>query len=295
MNRTFDEVEAEWRVRLGMLPNTVRQRLVSRQVAAQLPDHPARVLDVGCGQGTQALRLAELGHTVTGVDYSPTMLADFERALAAGPAQIRDRIRLIHGDARHLADLFAPASFDVVCCHGLLMYLPNPAPVLSGISRVLVPGGLLSLLVRNADALALNPGLRGDWAAAQAALDATRYLNRLGMDARADRLDDLTAQLDHAGLDLQWWYGVLVFCEHAAMEATVPPEPDLAAIVACEEETGRTDPYRRIAALLHLIARRADRRQMNVVPDTRTASGTPGRSRRRLSAESEALSFQGGP
>ena len=48
----------------------VRQELVARQLAAHLPAaRPARILDVGCGQGTQLLRLAWQGHQVTGLDY----------------------------------------------------------------------------------------------------------------------------------------------------------------------------------------------------------------------------------
>ena len=33
------------------------------------------------------------------------------------------------------------------------------------------------------------------------------------------------------------------------------PPPDLHTLLACEERAGRTDPYRQVAALLHLIAR----------------------------------------
>ena len=40
------------------------------------------------------------------------------------------------------------------------------------------------------------------------------------------------------------------------MESTVPAEPELAEIMACEHHAGSTDPYRGIAAMLHLIAHR---------------------------------------
>jgi 2-polyprenyl-3-methyl-5-hydroxy-6-metoxy-1,4-benzoquinol methylase len=39
-----------------------------------LPAPPARVLDVGCGTGSVAVLLAELGFTVQGIDLSPRML-----------------------------------------------------------------------------------------------------------------------------------------------------------------------------------------------------------------------------
>ncbi|GAA2151988.1 hypothetical protein [Humibacillus xanthopallidus] len=50
-----------WLQRLGNLRNVVRQEVVARQLAPHLPAPPATVLDVGAGQGTQALRLAALG------------------------------------------------------------------------------------------------------------------------------------------------------------------------------------------------------------------------------------------
>lgn len=43
---------------------------------ADLVDPPARVLDAGCGTGRIAIRLAELGYSVVGVDLDPTMLRE---------------------------------------------------------------------------------------------------------------------------------------------------------------------------------------------------------------------------
>ena len=45
-----------------------------------------------------------------------------------------------------------------------------------------------------------------------------------------------------------------IFTDIAPSDAEPPPE--LAALLDCEERAGRTDPYRRVAALLHVIARK---------------------------------------
>jgi S-adenosylmethionine-dependent methyltransferase len=255
MSGGFAAGEAEWRRRLGTLRQVVRQELVARQLAAHLPDRPPRrVLDIGCGQGTQALILARHGHAVAGLDSSARLLADFRTALDGEPAEVGDRVRLVHGDARDLAGLFAPSSFDAVLCHGVLMYLPDPAPLLDAIARVVAPGGIVSVLVRNGDALAMRPGLLGDWDGAEQAFTGTAYLNRIGVPARADRLDDLTTALADRHLPVRQWYGVRVFTDTAASDAALPDEPTLDAIVSAEERAGRTDPYRHVAALLHLIA-----------------------------------------
>ncbi|MFJ8583405.1 class I SAM-dependent methyltransferase [Streptomyces sp. NPDC093595] len=237
--------------------NTVRQELVARQldeqIAARYPvGQRLRVLDVGMGQGTQALRLARAGHTVTGLESDPEMLKVARESLATEPAGIRERVRLIEGDGRETGVHFLPGSFDVVLCHGVLMYVEEPDAMLAGLARMLAPGGLLSLLVRNADALAMRPGLAGDWSGALAAFESETYVNRLGLQVRADRLEDLTATLAGIAAPLQAWYGVRVFTDLVPNEEGLPAAEELERLLAAEDRAARTEPYRRVAALLHL-------------------------------------------
>ncbi|MFE4454689.1 class I SAM-dependent methyltransferase [Streptomyces sp. NPDC056796] len=237
--------------------NTVRQELVARQldeqIAARFPvGQRLRVLDVGMGQGTQALRLARAGHSVTGLESDAEMLRSARESLAGEPEGIRERMRLIEGDGRDTGVHFLPGSFDVVLCHGVLMYVPEPDPLLAGLARMLAPGGLLSLLVRNADALAMRPGTAGDFGAALAAFDTDTYTNRLGLDVRADRLGTLRATLAGIAAPLHAWYGVRVFTDNVGNEAELPGPEELDRVFAAEDRAGRTDPYRGVAALLHL-------------------------------------------
>ncbi|MDX2846257.1 methyltransferase domain-containing protein [Streptomyces ipomoeae] len=226
-------------------------RQVDEQIAGRFPvGQRLRVLDVGMGQGTQALRLARAGHQVTGIEREPKLIAVAREVVAAEPKGIRDRMRIVEGDGRDTGVHFLPGSFDVVLCHGVLMYVEEPDPLLAGLARMLAPGGLLSLLVRNGDALAMRPGLAGDWGGALAAFDTSAYRNRLGLDVRADRLGALTDTLAGIGAPLHAWYGVRVFTDLAADDAGVPD--DLEVLLAAEERAGRTDPYRRVGALLHL-------------------------------------------
>ncbi len=255
METSFAAGERRWRASLGTLREAVRQELVTRQLAVSLPAASGlRVLDVGCGQGTQLLRLARQGHHLTGLDASATLLADLGRSLAAEPAPVRERTRVVNADAHEVATRFAAERFDAVLCHGVLMYLADPKPLLRQLAAVLAPGGTLSLLTRNGDALAMRPGLHGDWDQTLAAFDTSAYQNRIGVALRADRVDELTATLAELGLRVRTFYGVRVFTDTAANDAVVPDERTFAALLACEERAGASDPYRRVAALVHLVA-----------------------------------------
>ncbi|MEU7109797.1 methyltransferase domain-containing protein [Streptomyces sp. NPDC046215] len=228
-------------------------RQLDEQIVARYPvGRRLRVLDVGLGRGTQALRLARAGHEVTGLEPDPRTVAGVREALAAEPPGIRERVRIIEGDGRDTGAHFLPGTFDVVLCHGVLMYVTEPDPMLAGLARVLAPGGLLSLLVHNADALAMRPGLGGDWDTALAAFDSPACTNRAGQRVRADRLETLTATLAGIGAPLHTWFGVRVFTDRAPGGREPASEAELARLLAAEDRAGRTDPYRAVAAQLHL-------------------------------------------
>jgi S-adenosylmethionine-dependent methyltransferase len=247
MTRIFAAGEAVWQAQLGTLRQVVRQELVTRQLAAHVGPAPQRVLDAGCGQGTQALRLAAAGHDVTAVDSSPSLLGALRDQAAASGV----RVRTVEAD---LLEMPAEGVFDVVLCQGVLMYFEDPAPVLDALAARVSPGGLLSLLVRNGDGLALRPGLQGDWETARAALSGTAYRNRLGLDTRADRRAELTSSLRDRGLAVTDWYGVRIFTDTAPDDAPLPPPDELGALLEAEAAAAHTDPYRSVAALTHLVA-----------------------------------------
>jgi SAM-dependent methyltransferase len=262
----FDPGRARWLQRQGLLRNVVRQELVARQLAQHLPAPgrpPATVLDVGAGQGTQALRLARAGFDVVAVEPDASMREAFAEALRHESTGVQDRV---HVEAGRLGDLPQAATerpFDVVCCHGVLMYLDAPRPAVVELCARVAAGGVLSLLARNADAMALRPGLRRDWASVHQLLDSAAgphpsYVNELGVPARADRLEELASMVAGRRMHVEAWYGVRVLTDGVAVDEPVPDDAaELAALLDAEERVGRTDPYRRLGTLLHVIGRRA--------------------------------------
>jgi len=96
-----------------------------------------RVLDVGCGLGTEAAHLASLGLTAIGVDLSVGAL---RRAAVAHPA-----VRFVRADALRLP--LRAGVFDVALDRGCLHYLreADRTSYLLELERVLRPGGRLLL------------------------------------------------------------------------------------------------------------------------------------------------------
>lgn len=246
---TFSDVEGVWSQRLGNLRNVVRQQVIHRQ----LMDHAATArsaLDVGCGQGTQAIELAANGTVVTGVDPSRPLLDK----LAATANERGVSVQTHQGTLEDLDHLVGARTYDLVTAHGLLMYLDDASTAVATLASKVANGGALSITVRNGEALAYRPGLRRQWQRALAAFDATTYVNELGADAQAHTLDDATAWCERSGLQVERWYGVRVLTDGAPADE-MPDQESLADCIAAELEAGRRDPYRRLGSQIHVIAR----------------------------------------
>lgn len=100
----------------------------------------ARVLDVPCGQGRHAHLLAEAGFDVTGLDYSPHLLATARRRGTAST------LRYVRGDMRRLPARWT-GRFDAVVnlftSFGFFLDPRDDARVIGEFARVLRPGGVL--------------------------------------------------------------------------------------------------------------------------------------------------------
>jgi len=105
---------------------------------ADLP--PGQALDVGCGEGADALWLAARGWKVTAVDISTVALARAE----AEAAKKGHEVEWVHADL--LAEPPAPGAFDLVTAHFMHLPVRERQMLHAGLAAAVAPGGTLLLV-----------------------------------------------------------------------------------------------------------------------------------------------------
>ncbi len=134
----------------------VNARFVADFLAAHGPCRGGEVLDVGTGPARIPIALcrADRHVRVLGVDLSGPML-DLGRRNSAD-AELTDRIRFARGDAKNLP--FPDGRFEGVVSNTIVHHIPEPAPALVEMARLVAPGGTLMVrdLARPADEATLD-------------------------------------------------------------------------------------------------------------------------------------------
>ena len=107
--------------------------------------HGKRVLEVGCGIGTDTINFARAGAQVTAVDLSSESLhIAAQRADIMGLAH---RIAFVQANAEELTSALAEEPYDLVYSFGVVHHTPRPDRALAEMRALLKPGGVLKLMV----------------------------------------------------------------------------------------------------------------------------------------------------
>jgi S-adenosylmethionine-dependent methyltransferase len=213
-------------------------------------------LDVGCGTGATALRLARLGIHVTLLDSSAAMLDIAQRA--AQEAGVTDKVVLQHGDATRLTDLCDTASFDVIVCHNVLEYLDDPVAVLRGAARALRgSSAILSVLVRNRAGEVFKAAIQaGDLALAENNLTAEWGQESLyGGRVRLFTSDGLQAMLEGASLAVFAERGVRVLADY--LPSRISRSAEYERILELERKLSSRPEYAAVARYRQCFVRLA--------------------------------------
>ncbi len=131
----FDEVEA-------------RKYLVEPHILrfAEFPRWSGkRVLEIGCGIGTDTINFARHGAEVTAVDLSEKSLEIARRR--AEVYGLQDRIRFYAGNSEELPSFVPVQPYDLVYSFGVIHHTPHPARVIDQIRQYVRPGSTIKIMV----------------------------------------------------------------------------------------------------------------------------------------------------
>ena len=238
----------------------VRTYVMHQQLLEQLPPAPASVLDVGGGAGHQSFPLAQAGYDVTLLDSSPAMLDKARERLARLPAEVRQRVTFVRADGENADEAVHGQRFAAVLCHGVLGYHESPEPLVDQLCRCAAPGGIVSIMTGNAKASAVRPAMEQRWEDALDSFDARTEIGVLGVQGRADTVEELSELMRGRGVEPVRWYGVWLFVDWLEFGgANLDPTDvkQVRATAAVELEASRRDPYRQLSRVFHLVGRKA--------------------------------------
>jgi len=253
-DRNFDDLSERFARNIyGSAKGEVRLAIVWEHLLRTLPQltagKPLRILDAGCGLGQMGLRLAELGHEVVLSDLSERMI---EQTAALFAAQLPDATpTLIHDAVQHMhADDLG--QFDLVLFHAVLEWLAEPKDTLAHLLTLIRPGGDLSLMFYNRDALIFRNLIRGNWRKGESE-------NLQGEEGGLTPYNPLTLEEVQGWLD-EWHMtrlscaGVRVVYDY--MDRNMREARATEEVVRIELKYACKEPYLRLGRYLHLIAQK---------------------------------------
>lgn len=208
------------------------------------------VLDVGGGLGQLAAWLAERGHAVTMAEPSPDMLA---HAKAWHGKRINEdawppeRLRYLDVPLQALPQQ-APGPWPLITCHAVLEWLGEPRQAMQTLASLLAPGGQLSLMVFNRDALRFSNVVKGNLQKALSdQLEGKGKRQRLTPISPVTH-DDVCRWAAENGLVMEGVAGVRIFQDYLRH----PPdtESEQATLLALEKQYCRHDAHWRLGRYL---------------------------------------------
>lgn len=139
--------QASWDERYGG-PGRVWSGRANAVLAAEAADlRPGRAVDLGCGEGGDAIWLAEHGWQVTGIDFSETGLA--RAAAHAAERGVADRIEWRQADLRRWTP--GGEQWDLVTSHFLHLLDDGMLGATRQMAGAVAPGGTLLVVGHHPD------------------------------------------------------------------------------------------------------------------------------------------------
>lgn len=236
----------------GTSKGQLRHRLLLDYLSDYLEcEEVLNVLDAGGGTGMMSREFASREHQVTLIDSSNDVLD-----IAKERLEEFDNCFIYHSGILDIYSVLQKqTNFDLVLCHAVLEWLPNPFEVIQFIiDNLLKPNGILSLSFFNYDAMLLNNVLYGNFDYVKSGLKVrnTVRLNPHNPQKPAEVIAFINRNtnaevIHHAGIR----------CFHDYMLDKSKIENEFEALYEMEKTYGCEAPYKWVGKYSHLLIKKA--------------------------------------
>ncbi|MGO2391996.1 MULTISPECIES: methyltransferase domain-containing protein [unclassified Halomonas] len=247
-DRYFDGLADKFSRSLYQAPRgELRLAMLDYLLPTMLQLNGQKVLDVGGGLGQQAAWFAERGHAVTMSEPSEDMLNYAKHWHRDAKSLPEEAVTYVQAPLQSLVDQ-APGPWALITCHAVLEWLGDPRAAVAALSTLLAPGGQLSLMVFNRDALRFSNAVKGNLEKALS--------DRLAGKGKRQRLTPISP-VTHAdieqwsaenGLRIEAVAGIRVFQDYLRQPPTTPVERE--TLLELEKQYCRQDPHWRLGRYL---------------------------------------------
>ena len=257
VGQKFDDGMAAWQAWQDAPWGKLRYRIAQANLEPHLPQPPAKILDLGGGNGLDAIPLAQAGFQLSVLDLSAEMIAQGQQIAEA--KGIADKMTHAVGNAEQLADHYAEPIFDVVLCHNVLQYVEDVTAVLQSIHNTLKPNGTLSLIITNPYSdtfgLALREyDLKG---AIEQIGKRTKYVKTFDTIIQRYTDNEIIEMLRSTGFTIEAQYGIRTLCDYMA-DNEPKYDPDFyQQLEALEMAVRDKRPYLSLAHFYHFIGQKS--------------------------------------
>ncbi|MCC5884200.1 MAG: methyltransferase domain-containing protein [Halomonas sp.] len=199
------------------------------------------LLDVGGGLGQLSAWFARRGHPVALLEPAGDMLDQARQLLDGLP------VSFVQSPLQSLPEC-APGPWPLIACHAVLEWLNDPRAAFATLAESLTPGGQLSLMVFNRDALRFSNVVKGNL---QKALD-----DRLEGTGKRQRLTPISPLCHEQivvwsrdnGLAIRSVAGIRIFHDYLRQPPT--SEADWQRVIELEKRYCQTEPHWRLGRYL---------------------------------------------
>lgn len=150
-NNIYNKPKGQIRLRLLLDDLLNRSGILDNKVSLS-------ILDAGCGMGQVSLKLTQLGHNLDLCDISSEMLS-----LAKNEFDAANLTANFHHIAVQDLDESHTGKYDVIVFHAVLEWLKNPEDIIAELKKRLKPGGYISLMFYNKNAIVFYNLLKGNF------------------------------------------------------------------------------------------------------------------------------------